>query len=150
MVSSGKVLEILQTLEEFVVELQRLQRLPEEDTRRTQVQWAIRYGLQCAIQCVLDAGLHILVDGNLERPNDSKEILLALGRHGIIPVELAERIQGMAGFRNILVHRYFKVDPVKVYQHCSRTSATSPSSRATSGTGWRPIVGTERAQVAQS
>lgn len=57
------------------------------------------------------------VDGNLERPNDSKEILLALGRHGIIPVELAERIQGMAGFRNILVHRYFKVDPVKVYQH---------------------------------
>jgi uncharacterized protein YutE (UPF0331/DUF86 family) len=67
MVMSGKVLEILQTLEEFVLELQR--------------------------------------------------ILLALGRHGIVPAELADRIQGMAGLRNILVHRYFKVDPEKVYQH---------------------------------
>lgn len=66
---------------------------------------------------MLDAGLHIVVERNLERPHDSKEILLALGRHGVIPAELAERIQGMAGFRNILVHRYFKVDPERVYQH---------------------------------
>jgi uncharacterized protein YutE (UPF0331/DUF86 family) len=118
MVNSGKVLEILQTLEEFVLELQRLRGVPKEEaTQQTRTQWAIRYGLQSAIQCVLDAGLNILVDGNLERPHDSKEILAALGRHGVIPAELAARIQGMAGFRNILVHRYFKVDPERVYQH---------------------------------
>ena len=69
---------------------------------------------------MLDAGLHIQVDRNLDRPQDSKDILVALGRHGIIPAELAARIQGMAGFRNILVHRYFQVDPERVHEHLQR------------------------------
>lgn len=115
---SDKVLEILQTLEEFVRELQRLQAVPRNKaTLDTRTQWAIRYGLQSAIQCVLDAGLHLIVDRNLERPHDSKDVLLALGRHGIIPAEMAARIQGMAGFRNLLVHRYFKIDSERVCDH---------------------------------
>lgn len=118
MVKSAKVLEILQTLEEFVLGLRELGRLSQvEAVQQTRNQWAIRYGLQSAIQCVLDAGLHLLVERNFDRPQDSKEILLALGRHGIIPAELSDRIQGMAGFRNILVHRYFKVDSERVWQH---------------------------------
>lgn len=30
---------------------------------------------------------------------------------------MAERIQGMAGFRNLIVHRYFHVDAERVVDH---------------------------------
>lgn len=63
------------------------------------------------------------MDSGLERPGDDKDILLALGRHGVVPPELAEGIQGMAGFRDILVHRYFKVDPEKVWRHLAADAA---------------------------
>jgi uncharacterized protein YutE (UPF0331/DUF86 family) len=118
MVIRAKVLEILQTLEEYVATLERLRRLPREQVVGDSVtQWAARYGLVCAIQCVLDASLHILVDAGFDRPHDNKEIIDALGRHAIVPEALAGRMRGMAGFRNILVHRYFKVDAQKVHEH---------------------------------
>ncbi|MBM3238699.1 DUF86 domain-containing protein [Candidatus Poribacteria bacterium] len=42
---------------------------------------------------------------------------MGLGRHGVIPEGFAQKISGMAGFRNIIVHRYFKVDAELVYQN---------------------------------
>lgn len=118
MVERETVLAILQTLTEYLDELRSYRDLPREkviDDR--QVQSAVRYAFQTAIQCVLDAGMHILVDTGLAHPQDNKEVLQALGEKGIVPAQFAARIEGMAGFRNILVHRYFKVDSTIVYEH---------------------------------
>ena len=117
MVDKDTVLAILQTLTEYLDELKSYQKLPAEKVMKDrQVQSAVRYALQTAIQCVLDAGLHILVDSGLAHPRDNKQIIQALGENGILPAEFAARIEGMAGFRNILVHRYFKVDSKLVYE----------------------------------
>jgi uncharacterized protein YutE (UPF0331/DUF86 family) len=35
----------------------------------------------------------------------------------VVPAEFAKQIEGMAGFRNILAHRYFKVDSEIVYKN---------------------------------
>ena len=40
-----------------------------------------------------------------------------MGKHGVIPKDFASKIEGMAGFRNILVHDYLEIDPRKVYQN---------------------------------
>lgn len=112
------LLDILETLAEYVDELKSYRSLPREKVMgERQVQSAVRYAFQTAIQCVLDAGLHVLVDSGLASPRDNKDILQALGEKGILPAEFAKRIEGMAGFRNILVHRYFKVDSEIVYRH---------------------------------
>jgi uncharacterized protein YutE (UPF0331/DUF86 family) len=66
---------------------------------------------------LLDAGLHLLVDSGLARPRDNREVIQALGEKGILSREFAREIEGMAGFRNLLVHRYSRVDPEIVYQH---------------------------------
>lgn len=118
MVDRDALLDILATLAEYLEELKGYQNLPREQVLGDrQVQSAVRYAFQTAIQCVLDAGLHVLVDSGLARPRDNKEILQALGEKGVIPLEFVRKIEGMAGFRNILVHRYFKVDPEIVYAH---------------------------------
>lgn len=43
------------------------------------------------------------------------DILDRLAKHNILPLEFAENIRGMIGFRNLLVCRYGEVDPKIVY-----------------------------------
>src|SRR6185369_18093596 len=72
------LLEILATLSEYLEELKGYQQLPREKVLGDrQVQSAVRYAFQTAIQCALDAGLHLLVDSGLARPRDQKEVLQA-------------------------------------------------------------------------
>jgi uncharacterized protein YutE (UPF0331/DUF86 family) len=117
-VNRETLLDILETLSEYVDELKSYRDLPRDKVLgERHFQSAARYAFQTAIQCVLDAGLHVLVDSGLASPRDNKDILQTLGEKGILPPEFAKRIEGMAGFRNILVHRYFKVDSEIVYRH---------------------------------
>ena len=118
MVDRDKLLDILRTLTEYVDELTTYRSLPREEViGNRQAQSAVRYAFQTAIQYVLDAGMHILVDAGLAHPRDNREVIQELGAKGILPASFAMKIEGMAGFRNILVHRYFKVDSELVYRH---------------------------------
>lgn len=118
MVDRDTLLDILQTLEEYLQELKGYQSFSKEKiVGDRQIQSAVRYALQTAVQCVLDAGLHVLVDSGIARPKDNREIIQLLGEKGILPADFAKKIEGMAGFRNILVHRYFKVNSEIVYEH---------------------------------
>ncbi len=44
-----------------------------------------------------------------------KETARLLGKHGIIPLELAERLYLMAGYRNRLVHFYGEITDQELY-----------------------------------
>jgi len=46
---------------------------------------------------------------DLERVTDYREAILSLSKYGILPAEFTERIRGLAGFRNVLVHEYLTV-----------------------------------------
>lgn len=78
---------------------------------------AVERNLQVAIQSLLDIGTHIIAEMGFELPDENKDIFRILGDEGILPTEFADRIKGMAGFRNILVHGYIDVDFEKVYHH---------------------------------
>jgi uncharacterized protein YutE (UPF0331/DUF86 family) len=47
---------------------------------------------------------------------DYKGAVLSLGRHDVLPAEFAEKISGLAGFRNVLVHEYLTVDPLRIQE----------------------------------
>jgi len=40
-----------------------------------------------------------------------------LGKHGVIPPSFSERIKGMAGLRNILIHEYLRIDLGKLFEY---------------------------------
>lgn len=71
--------------------------------------------LQVAIQCALDIGNHIIAEENLTAPEDQADIFHILGASSVLPPPFAERILPMAGFRNILVHDYLRIDQARVY-----------------------------------
>ena len=68
---------------------------------------AIKYSLACAIQDITRISVHISSALSLWRSRDSEaEAILALSEAKIIPEEFAEKIKGMPGFRNRIIHDY--------------------------------------------
>lgn len=118
MIKPEVVLRLLESLREHV----NLLRSVQSETLSGLTSDLLRYNgvihlLQLCIEHVTDIGAHILAGSGLEMPDEYREIILKLGQHSIIPREFAERIAPMAGFRNIVVHRYLTVDPAQVYAY---------------------------------
>ncbi|QGP91525.1 hypothetical protein MGLY_08600 [Neomoorella glycerini] len=71
--------------------------------------------LRRALEALLDIGRHIIAKKGLGRPEDYKSIITLLGKNGVIPMEFMLKIQGMAGYRNRLVHGYADVTAEEIY-----------------------------------
>ncbi|MBT6146047.1 MAG: DUF86 domain-containing protein, partial [Gemmatimonadetes bacterium] len=62
--------------------------------------------LQLSIQVVIDLGQHVVADNGLGAIASAGEVPAILRDHGILSTDQAEAMQGMIGFRNVLVHEY--------------------------------------------
>lgn len=75
-----------------------------------------KYNLIVAIEGAIDICNHIVVRAGGRAPNDHADCFEVLRELKMLPTEFTERLKGMAKFRNLLVHLYWKVDDRKVYQ----------------------------------
>lgn len=75
---------------------------------------AERY-LQLSIESLLDIGNHIIADQGFRKPETYGEIFQILAEEEVISQKLMSELEGMAAFRNVLVHDYVKLDLDKVY-----------------------------------
>lgn len=104
-------------LERIVATLRELQRTPaDEFARSLEKQWAVQHGLQLAIQNVLDIGNHLLVAAGVTDIEDYTDIIDRMGDKEIVPPSFAGAIRPMAGFRNLLIHAYTRIDAARVHQ----------------------------------
>ncbi len=76
---------------------------------------AAKHSLQEAIETCLDIGSHIIAEKGFRRPEDYKDIYNVLEEEGIIDPVLSAKLQEMAQFRNLLVHRYCKIDTKRIF-----------------------------------
>lgn len=76
--------------------------------------------LEISIECLLDICHYIIANNNWTRPKDNSEAIITLGEKGILPLNFAQKIVGMANLRNILVHVYLKIDRSVLYQNIQR------------------------------
>ena len=121
MIDPQAVRTLLQTLSDYTEDLRAYQQLSRDEVVADRnYQSMIRYALQTAIQCVIDIANHLLIGGDLEQPSDSRSAILGLGRHGILPQDFAQKLAGMSGLRNVIVHRYMTVDDELIYQFLQR------------------------------
>jgi len=74
-----------------------------------------KHSLQEAIEACLDIGSHIIAERGFRRADDYKDIYKVLEEEGIIDPVLSSKLQEMAQFRNLLVHRYGKIDTKRLF-----------------------------------
>jgi len=111
----------LQRLEEVISELERLGDLDLETLRvNVSQRWAVERGLQLGAEILFDIGNHILSAHFGVSPEDYGDIVRQLANRGVIGEELRNRLSGLSGFRNILVHDYMRLDPDKVFEALGR------------------------------
>jgi uncharacterized protein YutE (UPF0331/DUF86 family) len=75
---------------------------------------AERY-LHMAVEACLDLANHWIADRGLRTPDANRDTFTVLEEAGELP-DLAERLRGWAGFRNILVHEYISIDHGLAYR----------------------------------
>lgn len=108
-------------LEEVITHLQELGPFSGEDLSRDfRNAWAAERGLQLGAEAIFDLGNHILSAHFGASAEDYEDILVQLGRRGVMGEGLLERLRGLGGFRNLLVHGYLRLDPDKVAEHLQR------------------------------
>lgn len=96
-------------IETYVRELRDsadLSRLGEDVKERRFVE----HTLQLAIQACLDIASHIVAAERLGEPQTNQELFSLLRNGAWIDKEQADNLRRMAGFRNVLVHGYARVD----------------------------------------
>ena len=76
---------------------------------------AERY-LQLAAEAVFDIGTHLIASLGLTRPERYGDILPTLRSHGLVSDSTASALADLAGFRNLLVHDYGRVDQRRVHR----------------------------------
>ncbi|MDO8688658.1 MAG: DUF86 domain-containing protein [Dehalococcoidia bacterium] len=75
-----------------------------------QKQDAIAMNVQRACELTIDIANHLIKVKKLGLPQDSRDSFALLQRSGLIKVEQMNLLQGMVGFRNVLVHEYQRLD----------------------------------------
>ena len=76
---------------------------------------AERY-LHLAVEACLDLANQWIAERALPPPDANRDTFTTLEKAGELSPELAERLRGWAGFRNILVHEYLEIDHAIAYR----------------------------------
>jgi uncharacterized protein YutE (UPF0331/DUF86 family) len=101
----GKRLAII---DDMVASLRRadLSRLQQDERE----QRFVLHTLQIAIQAAIDVALHLVSEDRAGEPKSYGDAFILLARRDMIPFDLAKKLEGMAGMRNVIVHVYADVD----------------------------------------
>lgn len=71
---------------------------------------SIILNIQRACEAAIDLAMHLVAEGKLGLPQNSRDAFELLHAHNVIDKQLTMRLQAMVGFRNIAVHDYQAVN----------------------------------------
>lgn len=109
MVDRDVVLAKLGTIERCLARIGEVTAAPERLTA-IDIDDITAINLERAIQAAVDLAAHVVATQGLGLPDSSGASFVLLREAGVLDPDLAERLRRMAGFRNIAVHEYRKLD----------------------------------------
>lgn len=100
----------------YSIDLSALQTITLDEYQHNKVlRGYVERTLQVCVQICLDISYHLIAELGLRRPENNKDSFAVLSEAGIIPQSALPDLVDMAGFRNIIVHDYARVDNTVVY-----------------------------------
>ncbi len=111
------ITERMAIIQSAVKRLNRLAELPRQEFLQNEDAVDIAENrLRRALEALFDLGRHLVVKSGLGIPQDYRSIIEKLEKGKILPADFANKIMGMAGYRNRLIHEYNKVTPEELYE----------------------------------
>lgn len=108
--------ERLKMLIEYIHDLEGVQDLTfAEFQSNKMLRRYVERTLHLAIEACLDLGNHIISELGLREPLRNRDIFIVLVESGYLEQDRQEYYVKMAGFRNLIVHDYSKIEPEVVY-----------------------------------
>ncbi|MCX5973374.1 MAG: DUF86 domain-containing protein [Coprothermobacterota bacterium] len=95
----------------------------EEFEQNPYLRDAVERNLQVAVQCCLDICHRIIALEGAPKAVDQYGAILAMGELGVLPPDFARSLAPIAGFRNILVHEYVRIEWSRVYRSLQEIDA---------------------------
>jgi len=111
-----KIIERMSDIKNAILELEKFQKMDLEEFLKDSDNYNLSaYHLRIATEAVLIIGTHILsrIPQNGKK-KDYTQVILALADYNVLPKDFSQKIKGMAGYRNRLVHLYWKIDPKEI------------------------------------
>ncbi len=112
----SKIKNLISEIEENVLALKEFSSMPLEKFKADKKNYGLcEHHLRRALEGVLTIGTHIL-SRLPAKTKDYQEIILSLGKLGIIPKDFAEKNKQLAGYRNRMVHIYWEISEEEIYK----------------------------------
>lgn len=107
----------LARIEDLLRNLRRLAEVSRDDFLRDRgLQAQAERWLHLSAECALDLANHLIADRGWRTPQTYRESFTILRDEGVLSGDLAEKLEGWAGLRNVLVHLYLEVDHERVWE----------------------------------
>ena len=119
-ITRQKIIEKIQRLDEYLSYLKRLKeeiKSEKEFLDDFHFHGLVERYLQLSCQVVIDTLNLLIIEKDLAKPESGQEVVSFLFKKSIISQDLFSRLEGVGGFRNILVHEYGRINHKKVYQY---------------------------------
>lgn len=76
----------------------------------------VLHAMLLSIQASIDIAHHLIAQRGLRPPATYREAFEILAEAGVLPAELSQELADLAGFRNVLVHLYWRLDLQRTYE----------------------------------
>lgn len=111
------VVRKLGNIKKYLSQLQKKAKLSESDyVESFEQQLVVERLLHLLIESAVDINSHVVVGSGQPPPDTYRDSFLLLGKLGIVPTSLAQKLAPAAGLRNRLVHDYDDIDVAIVYE----------------------------------
>ena len=135
MVDISKVEGMIRNLHRFIGYLEEIATLGSDDFLADPMKTgAAKYYLQVSIEACIGMASHIIASEGYRAPRNYKDAFAVLGENGVISQEFVDPMQAMAGFRNLLVHLYWKIDVFPTQEPASVSCKVEESVEDLTGT----------------
>lgn len=106
-----KIYSRIEALKEYLEYLESIKDTSLEDLQSNiERRGAIERYLQLSIESCIDIAELIISDQRFATPESGRDAIIILGNEAVLDKNFAENFSQAAGFRNILIHDYVKID----------------------------------------
>jgi uncharacterized protein YutE (UPF0331/DUF86 family) len=120
-IDKDKILAKLDEIDSYLEEIEQIMPVSfEEYQRHIEKRRAVERLLQISIESIIDISYIIISNLKLGAPSDEDELFDKLTQKNIISKDIAIILKEMKGFRNVLVHKYGKVDDEQVFENLEK------------------------------